>query len=517
MAHAIGIDLGTSNCCVAVVLDGEPVVLMDEDGHRTQPSVVSFSRDGSTVVGHKARKQLTYAPGSTVFSAKRLIGRRFAHDEVERMRRLVGWEIVEGPQGDARIRVHDQTMAVEEISAHVLGHMKAIAEACLGETVTKAVITVPAYFNDQQRNATRDAAIIAGLDCLRILNEPTAAALAFGFGKDRHQHIAVYDLGGGTFDISVLRLDADFYEVVSTSGDTFLGGDDIDMAITDWLIELVRQEHGVDLSEGHVARMRLRAAAEEAKISLSRDGIANIDVTRLGRDEQGNQLDVHATLDLTLLKKLAWPIIQRTFQVCDDALAQAGLAVSQIDQVLLVGGMTRMPLVQETTSQYFGQPAVANLNPDEVVAIGAAIQAHNLTQGVAKKTSVLLDVTPQTLGIETVGGFMEPLIPRNSPVPTEASKMFHMANDFQTGVRVCIYQGEDRKVGQNSKLGEFKLDELPPGLRGEVSIEITFSIDTDGIVHVIARNPESGKSEEIRIEATARMDETEVMRLAGEQ
>ncbi len=510
MGIAIGIDLGTSNSVVSTVVDGKPVVLADEEGRTIHPSVVAFGYGHGVVVGHRAKQQLAYAPETTVFSAKRLIGRRYASPEVDRIRRMVSWGVAEGPHGDARVRVQGKVYAVQEISAHVLSHMKQVAESATGQSVDACVITVPAYFNDQQRQATRDAAVIAGLNCLRIINEPTAAALAYGFGAGRRQHLAVYDLGGGTFDISVLRLDGDVFEVVSTAGDTFLGGDDFDAAIVDHLLAELKATTGVDLADSHAARARLKEAAERSKRALAQVEAVAVKVPNLGRDARGEPIHLHAKLDQATLERLFLPLIQRTFVVCDDAIGQAGLATRQVDQILLVGGMTRFPLVRDAVGHYFGKQPATWLNPDEVVAIGAAIQAHALTASAGPSGAVLLDVTPQTLGVRTVGGFVEAVIPRNTPIPTSAAKVFHTAHDHQTQVRVQVYQGESRMAADNELLGEFVLDALPAKARGEVKVRITFAIDADGIVRVSAEELTTGRQVDMLIEASSNLTEEEV-------
>ena len=510
MGIAVGIDLGTSNSCVAMVRDGKPTVLADEEGRTVHPSVVAFGYGHQVVVGHRARQQLAYAPENTVFSAKRLIGRRFGSEEVERIRRMVGWGVAEGPNGDARVRVQGKVYAVQEISAHVLSHMKQVAEAATGDTVDAAVITVPAYFNDMQRQATRDAAQIAGLNCLRIINEPTSAALAYGFGQGKRQHIAVYDLGGGTFDISILRLDDDLFEVISTSGDTFLGGDDFDMLIADHLVAEVKRTTGVDVSGSHAARTKLREAAERAKRALSQVEAVAVKVPGLGKDKDGNAVGLQTRLDHHTVQQLVMPLIQQSFVVTDEALGLAGLTPAQIDKVLLVGGMTRFPLIRDSVGHYFGQDAGSHLNPDEVVALGAAIQAHNLTSFEEVPGAVLLDVTPQTLGIRTVGGFVESLIPRNTPIPTEAGKVFHTAHDNQNEVRIQVFQGESRMATDNELLGEFVLSGLRPAPRGEVQVRVTFAIDADGIVKVTAKDLDSGRVIDMLIEASSNLSEDEI-------
>ena len=510
MGVAVGIDLGTSNSCVAAMRDGEPVVLADAEGRRTQPSIVAFGFGKKAVVGWKAKKQLLYAPENTVVSAKRLIGRRVGSDEVERMKAQSAFGIAAGEGGDVRVRVQGKLYSPVEISAHVLIHMKKIAEAALGETVDKAVITVPAYFNDNQRQATRDAATMAGLDCLRILNEPTAAALAYGFQQGKRQHIAVYDLGGGTFDISILRVDGDFFEVVSTAGNTFLGGDDFDYAAADEFMRRFCEESGLDVTANRSVRMKLREAAERAKVALSTAEEVEVSVPALYRTPEGKEVGFSTTLDRFTYAQWVLPLVATTFEVCEDALKAANLASRQIDHVLLVGGMTRYPLVRDAVRDFFHKAPAASVNPDEVVAIGAAIQAHNLTNEDNAGESVLLDVTPQSLGVRTVGGFCETLIPRNTAIPTESTKVFHTAFDDQAEVRIAVFQGESRIAEDNELLGEFILDGLPARRRGEVRVRVTFEIDNDGIVHVRAVDSVLGQERAIRIEARSGLTEAEV-------
>ncbi len=502
MGNSIGIDLGTSNSCVAIVRDGEPIVLADGEGRNTQPSVVAFGHNKAVVVGHRARRQLLHAPENTVLSAKRLIGRRYASAEVARMKAVSAFGITEGEHGDVKIRVQGRLFSPQEISAHVLVHMKRIAETAIGEPVTDAVITVPAYFNDGQRQATRDAAELAGLNCLRILNEPTAAALGYGFQQNKRQHVVVYDLGGGTFDVSVLRIDDDLFEVISTAGDTFLGGDDFDDVCAEQFLLDFERRTGLSVHDNRSVRIKLRDAAERAKIALSTVDEVEVSVPNLyraGATEHAFSTLVHR------LNYAQWvmPLVQKTFVVCDEALRNAGLNARQVDHVLLVGGMTRYPLIREAVEQYFGKPPFTNINPDEVVAVGAAIQAHALTAPDVDVASVLMDVTPQSLSIRTVGGFCEVLIPRNTTVPTDASKVFHTAFDQQTEVRIAVFQGESRMAEDNQKLGEFVLDGLPPLPRGQIRVRVTFEIDTDGIVHVRAVDDKLGTERELRIEAGA--------------
>jgi molecular chaperone DnaK len=510
MGVAIGIDLGTSNSCVCAMRDGEPVVFADQEGRRTQPSIVAFGYGKSAVVGWRARRQLLYAPESTVVSAKRLIGRRPGAEEVERMKAQSAYGITEGEHGELQVRVQGRLFTPAEISAHVLVHMRKIAEAALGETVTLAVITVPAYFNDNQRQATRDAATMAGLECLRILNEPTAAALAYGFKQGKRQHVAVYDLGGGTFDISILRIDDDFFEVVATAGDTFLGGDDFDYAAADEFMRLFCDETGLDLRANRTVRMKLREAAERAKVALSSAEAVEVSVPSLHRSAEGTEYDFRTMVDRFTYAQWVMPLVQRTFDVCDDALRAANMSSRQIDHVLLVGGMTRYPLVRDSVQDHFGKPPNSSVNPDELVAIGAAIQAWNLTNQEEGGGSVLLDVTPQSLGVRTVGGFCETLIPRNTAIPTESAKVFHTAFDNQEQVRISVYQGESRMADDNELLGEFVLEGLAPKPRGQVRVKVTFEIDNDGIVHVRAVDSVLGIERAIRIESRSGIGGDEV-------
>jgi molecular chaperone DnaK len=513
VSTAVGIDLGTSNSVVAIIKDGEPVVLADKEGRKVQPSVIAFGYGATVVVGQRARQQMSYSPENTVYSSKRLIGRRFNSSEVERMRNEVPWGITEGPHGDARIRVQGKVFSVPEVSAHVLRHMKKLAEEATGEEVSHAVITVPAYFNDQQRQATRDAAAIAGLNCLRIVNEPTAAALAYNMGAVRQQNIAVYDLGGGTFDMSILRVEADVLEVVSTAGDTFLGGDDFDTTIAAHLQGLLEASSGVSVVGNLSAMAKLREAAERAKVALSEAEVTEVRVPGLARDAQGQTVHLRQELDRAAVDKLVMPLIQRTFLVVDDALAQAGLTAGQIDQVLLVGGMTRFPSVREAVGAYFQKSPIDRINPDEVVAIGAALQAWNLTRVAEQPASLLLDVTPLSLGVRTVGGFVDPIIPRNSGIPTDATKVFHTAHDSQTEVRIQVYQGESKLAADNELLGEFVLDGLRPAPRGEARIRVSFAIDADGIVKVTAEDVQTGRERELRIEASSGLTRDEVQQM----
>jgi molecular chaperone DnaK len=508
MTIPVGIDLGTSYSCVAAVIDGQPQVLPDDEGRRVQPSVVAFGYDGAPVVGWRAQRQLMYAPESTVNSPKRLMGRRFRSAEVKRLSLNVGYELAESATGEVLIRVRNREYTVPQISGFVLDHMRNIAEKALGQKVTQAVITVPAYFNDHQRQATREAAKNAGIDCLRIINEPTAAALAYGVGQGLKQNVAVYDLGGGTFDISVMRLEDDVYEVQGTAGDTFLGGDDYDAAVARHFLKGFQRRSKVNVRDNRVTWLRLLEAAEQAKIALGESNEVEVNVPGVARSSEGRDVVLSARIDRLTYAQVVMPLVQRTFQVCDESLKLAGLSTAQIDNVLLVGGMARLFLVQEAVEHYFQRPVSLDHNPNEVVALGAAIQAHNLggvqepsPDGAPAPTGpLLLDVTPRSLGVGTVGGYVETIIPRNSAIPTEQTKYFHPAFDRQTEVRITVYQGESRKVDQNELLGEFILEGLREAPRHEVRVEITFEIDADGIVHVIAKDPESGVKRDLRIE-----------------
>ena len=510
MGAAVGIDLGTSNSCVAMVRDGVPIVFADVEGRRTQPSVVAFGHARTVAVGHRARKQLLYAPESTVMSAKRLIGRRYSSMEVQRMKALAAFGITEGDSGDVRIRVHGRLYSPQEVSAHVLVHMKKIAEAATGETVDKAVITVPAYFNDNQRQATRDAATIAGLECLRIVNEPTAAALAYGFQQNKRQHVAVYDLGGGTFDVSVLRIDDDFFEVIATSGDTFLGGDDFDALAAEQFLAQFERQIGLSLHDNRTVRLKLRDAAEQAKIALTDAEEVDVHIPALYRTTDGHDFELRTRVDRYQYAAWVMPLVQKSFVVVDEALRMAGMNARQIDHVLCVGGMTKVPMIRDAVRQYFGKDPNVRINPDEVVAVGAAIQAHTLTATAPVASAVLLDVTPQSLSVRTLGGYCEVLIPRNTSVPTESSKVFFTAHDNQTEVRVAVFQGESRVAAENELLGEFVLDGLPPLERGQIRIRITFEIDADGIVHVRAVDDKLGREQSIRIEQRTGLSAAEV-------
>jgi molecular chaperone DnaK len=508
MGKVIGIDLGTTNSCVAVMEGGEAKVIPNAEGFRTTPSVVAFSKTGERLVGLVARRQAVTNPKNTIYSIKRFMGRKFS--EVESERKLVPYEVVEGPNGDVRVRAGGQEFSPPEISAMVLQKMKQTAEDYLGEKVSEAVITVPAYFNDSQRQATKDAGRIAGLDVKRIINEPTAAALAYGLDKKKDEKIAVFDLGGGTFDISILEIGDGVFQVKSTNGDTHLGGDDFDQRVIDWLADEFKKQEGVDLRRDAMAVQRLKEAAEKAKMELSGTIETEVNLPFITADQNGPK---HLNLKLTRakLEQLVDDLSERCRPPVMQALKDAGLTAKEIDEVVLVGGATRMPKVQELVKQIFGKEPHRGVNPDEVVAIGAAIQAGVLAGEV--REVVLLDVTPLSLGIETLGGVMTPLIPRNTTVPTRKSEVFSTASDSQTSVEVHVLQGERPLARDNKTIGRFHLDGIPPAPRGMPQIEVTFDIDANGILHVLAKDRATGKEQSIRIEASSGLDEREIQRM----
>ncbi|MFO1088642.1 MAG: molecular chaperone DnaK [Hyphomicrobiales bacterium] len=507
MAKVIGIDLGTTNSCVAVMEGKTPKVIENAEGARTTPSIVAFNEDGETLVGQPAKRQAVTNPENTFFAIKRLIGRRYDDPMVEKDKKLVPYKIVKADNGDAWVEARGKKYAPSQISAFVLQKMKETAERYLGETVTQAVITVPAYFNDSQRQATKDAGKIAGLEVLRIINEPTAAALAYGLDKKEAGTIAVYDLGGGTFDISILEIGDGVFEVKSTNGDTFLGGEDFDMRIVDYLADEFKKDQGIDLRNDKLALQRLKEAAEKAKIELSSATQTEINLPFITADATGPK---HLAIKLTRakLEALVDDLIQKTIGPCKAALKDAGVSAAQINEVVLVGGMTRMPKVIETVRQFFGKEPHKGVNPDEVVAIGAAIQAGVL-QGEVKDV-LLLDVTPLSLGIETLGGVFTRLIERNTTIPTKKSQVFSTADDNQTAVTIRVFQGE-REIAQHNKLlGQFDLMGIPPAPRGVPQIEVTFDIDANGIVNVSAKDKATGKEQVIRIQASGGLSEAEI-------
>jgi molecular chaperone DnaK len=507
MAKVIGIDLGTTNSCVAVMEGSKPKVIENAEGARTTPSIVAFAKDGERLIGQPAKRQAVTNPDNTVFAVKRLIGRRFDDPVTKRDTELVPYTITRGANGDAWVSAGGKDYSPSQISAFILQKMKETAEAYLGETVTQAVITVPAYFNDAQRQATKDAGQIAGLEVLRIINEPTAAALAYGLEKQDGKTIAVYDLGGGTFDISVLEIGDGVFEVKATNGDTFLGGEDFDSKIVEYLADEFKKAEGIDLRNDRLALQRLKEAAEKAKIELSSAQTTEVNLPFITADQNGPKHLVK-TISRADLERLVADLIQRTLDPCKKALADAGIKADQIDEVVLVGGMTRMPRVREVVKDFFGKEPHTGVNPDEVVAMGAAIQAGVLQGDV--KDVLLLDVTPLSLGIETLGGVFTRMIDRNTTIPTKKSQTFSTAEDSQNAVTIRVFQGEREMAADNKLLGQFDLIGIPPAPRGVPQIEVTFDIDANGIVNVSAKDKGTGKEQQIRIQASGGLSDNDI-------
>ena len=513
MSKIIGIDLGTTNSVAAVMIGGEPVVIPSAEGERLVPSVVAVNKNGERLVGRVARNQAIINPENTIFSIKRFMGRKYDDAEVQRAKTRVPYKITKAPNGDLRVMLGDKEYTPPEISAMILAKIKHDAEAYLNEPVTQAVITVPAYFNDAQRNATKDAGKIAGLEVLRIINEPTASALAYGLDKRKNETIAVYDLGGGTFDISVLEVGDGLFQVKSTSGDTFLGGDDFDQRVMDYLADVFKKENGIDLRQDRQALQRLKEAAEKAKIELSTTMQAEINLPYITADASGPKHLV-TTLTRAKLEQLTEDLVERSMKPVVQALADANFRNGDINEVVLVGGMTRMPAVQEAVRKQFGKDPHKGVNPDEVVAVGAAIQAGVL--GGEVKDILLLDVTPLSLSIETLGGIATPLIKRNTTIPTRESQVFSTASDSQTQVEIHVLQGERPMAADNKSLGKFSLDGIPPAPRGVPQIEVTFDINANGILEVTAKDRATGRSQNITITASSGLSEAEVEKMRRE-
>ncbi|PID38638.1 MAG: molecular chaperone DnaK [Proteobacteria bacterium] len=514
MEKVIGVDLGTTNSCVAIVEDGTPTVIPNRGGYKTTPSMVAVAENGKRLVGHIAKRQAITNAENTVYAAKRLIGRKWTSPSVKAAMESVPYTIVEGPHDDVRIRLRDKVYSVPEISSFILQEMKLVAEEYLGEEVNKVVVTVPAYFNDGQRQATKDAGRIAGLDVIRIINEPTAAALAYGFGKNIERKVAIYDLGGGTFDISILEIGNGVFEVISTAGDTFLGGEDFDKRVIDWLVFGFAKEHKTDLRKDKMALQRLKDVAEKAKCELSAVKETEINLPFIISTSRNDALHLQRTLTRDKLEELTVDLIERTIHICKKTLREADIDKSELDDVILVGGQTRMPKVQEMVAEFFGLEPCKGVHPDEVVALGASIQGSALLD--EDSDMLLLDVTPHSLGIMIVGGYFHKLIEQNTTVPTSKSHIFTTVKDNQTSVKILVLQGEAERADENELLGEFILTGLRRAPKGEVEIEVTFEISADGIVSVSAKDMETGQQQSITVTATSGLTEDEIRRMVEE-
>jgi molecular chaperone DnaK len=514
MERVIGIDLGTTNSCVSVLEGDTPTVIPNRGGYKTTPSIVAVTEAGKRLVGHIAKRQAITNAENTVYAAKRLIGRKWDSPQVKNALMTSSYHIVEGPHDDVRIELRSKSYSVPEISSMILQEMKLVAEEYLGEKVEKAVVTVPAYFNDNQRQATKDAGAIAGLDVIRIINEPTAASLAYGFGKAIDRTVAVYDLGGGTFDISILEIGAHgVFKVISTTGDTFLGGEDFDARVIDWLVEGFKQEHGIDLREDRMALQRLRDAAEKAKCELSAVAETEINLPFIISTSSNEALHLQRSISRELLEKLTKDLVERTIDICRQAIEDARLDIDEVEDVILVGGMTRMPAIQNAVAGYFGRAPNKGVHPDEVVAMGAAIQGAALVED--RQEMLLLDVTPHALGIMTFGSHFEELIPQNTTVPTSQAKTFTTSRDNQTAVKIIVMQGDSEKAEENELLGEFILTGLRRAPKGHVEIEVNFEINTDGIVSVHAKDLETGQAQSIQVTASSGLTPDEVKQMAA--
>ncbi len=506
--HVLGIDLGTSYSCVSIVKNDKPMVIPNKNHERIHASVVSFIDSGHVLVGNEAKRRLLTNPKHTIYSAKRLIGRYIFSPEVKKAKVVCPYEIIEGPNHSVRIKAMDQVFSLPQISAFVLKEMKKIALAYLGQEISKAVITVPAYFNDNQRQATSDAGKIAGLEVLRIINEPTAAALAYGFGKDLNERVAVYDLGGGTFDISILEIGSQTFEVISTAGDTYLGGDDIDMRLMDHFADAFMEKYNINLRKDITTLQKLREAAEETKRAFSSQTRVHVHLPAIAQDEKGTPYDLDMEIDNHTFSQLTMDLIQRSFKVCDEAFQAAGMTVHDIHGVILVGGPTRLPLVRDAVKHYFGKEPLLGIDPDEVVSLGAAIQGHSLLS--TQTQAFLLDVTPLTLRLATVGGYTEEIISKNTPVPIDRTKLFTTSRDNQERVKIRIFQGESNRQEECELLGEFAFSGFRIAPRGDVQIEVTFEIDSNGILNVRARDPETGEAASTTVSLSSGLSEEEI-------